>query len=290
MAALTPTIARDADDSPALATLALTDDAALELDLADDRRALLEQAAADFDPLGLYRLEQERDLAASLLADAFPDPAVTLTLVPVEYRHRIAGTWSAETYWQAGVGEVFARGRMPGDAAAAAVKAHRRANGRVRTHPEAGQVVAGEFEAFGRIDPADAGAFLAYARDRLAADFLTVEADGRVMLASGHVVRAEAFDVGQCVADFLFDRTPGAAAAEALLGLAVERRGDGLFKGFVILAGGQRVGVPGVCPSRAEARAWAERAKRAMRPTVATPVAASAASDAATPPQHAAAA
>jgi len=241
----------------------------LDSDLAEDRRAAVESAISDWDPLGLYALEQSRDLAASVLDKSFPDPDTVLSINPVEYRNRIQGAWSVELRWQAGIDDVFAWGTTPADAVNAVLAAHKRATARVRPHPEYTPLESHTFEAFGQVNPADGPALLAFITERMGvAHPLRVENDGRVMLARDFVSPGESWDIGQAVADFIHDRTPGAADAEAAVQIVVEPRGDS-FKGYVVLASGERVDVPGMCPSRQEACDWAQRARLAMRPTIA---------------------
>jgi len=247
----------------------------LDSDLADDRRAMLESAADTFDPLKLYELEQSRDLAASVLDKNFPDPDTVVSIQPVEYRTRVMGAWTVDRKWMAGVDGVYGHGPTPADAVKAVLAAHKRATARVRPHPEFTPLESHTFEAFGQIAPADGPALLAFVTERMGVAYpLRVEDDGRVMLAKDFVSGPEAYDIGQALADLIHDRTPGAADAESAVQIVVEELlSDPFtgkrFKGFVVLASGERIDVPGMCPSRDEAHDWATRAKLAMRPTIA---------------------
>ena len=256
-------------------TSTVPDAPALERDLADDRRAAVEAAISEWDPCGLYALEQSRDLAASVLDKSFPDADTVLSINPVEYRNRIQGAWSVEVRWQAGIDDVFAFGPTPADAVKAVLAAHKRATARVRPHPEYTPLESHTFEAFGQVNPADGPALLAFITERMGvAHPLRIGNDGRVILARDFVSPGESWDIGQAVADFIHDRTPGAADAESAVQIVVEELPSDpftgkRFKGFVVLASGERIGIPGCCPCHAEAHDWATRAKLAMRPTIA---------------------
>jgi hypothetical protein len=178
--------------------------------------------------------------------------------------------WSVRREWQAGIDGVLAFADTPGKAVNGVIAAHRRANAPVRVHPEHRQLVADTFEAFGRVNPADGPALLAFvAAHHSAIEFLTIEPDGRVLLVKGHVGPEEAFDIGQHVADFIHDRTPGAAEAEAVIKIVIEPTAD-TFKSWVVLPSGERL-AGARCFTEPDARLMANRVLRALRSTVVSP-------------------
>jgi hypothetical protein len=256
-----------ADTSHRFSTLALGDNTALEADLAEDRRAALEAAAESFDPLGLYNVEIERDLAASILQETFPDPAITLGISPVEYRHRISGEWIVRREWQATINDVHAFAAMPEKAVNEVIAAYRKATAAVRTTPQHRSLSADTFESLGRIDTATAPAFLELVEAKHgASDFLTVEPDGRVMLACGLIGPEEAFAIGCYVAEHVGGAMPAPQ-------VVVERTGD-TFKSYVVTADGERVKA-GNCFTESEAMTMATVKAMGLRTTIAAaPVAA----------------
>jgi hypothetical protein len=256
------------DSTPHLSTVALADDRCDEMEL-DDRRAMLASADA-FDPSGLYALEQERDLAASLLAETVKSD---VTLSRTSNVHHVGGRWLCSTEWVALIFQptspsLRAIGKSPTEAVNSVLEQWRKLNAPVRTRPEARGVTAESFEAFGKIEPADADDFADFLASRsYTPDFLTVLSDGRITLRSGAVDDIEAMEVGQIVADFVFTLTPGSTTVEDGIRVIVEQTGD-TYKSWVILANGERIR-GARCFTEPEARKMGEKVKRAQRPTVA---------------------
>jgi hypothetical protein len=133
-----------------------------------------------------------------------------------------------------------------------------------RTRPEARGLTASDGEALGRIDPADAPAFALWLQSRgYAADFLTVQSDGRVTLRSGGVDAVEGLELGEIVADYIHDRT-GAADA-GMVGVDVVK---GFFKPWVLLPSGAKIQTPGVYTTRNDATGAGEKLLKRQRTTV----------------------
>ena len=241
----------------------LIDSPALESD-ADDTRATLAGDDGDFfDPLGLYALEIERDAAGTILADAFPGQTLSLSFTRTMIR--IDGEWSSRLEWfaMAHDADVSATAATPTAAVEAVIKAHRKATAPVRSKPVHYGVDAHTFEAFGRIDPATAAAFMEHVNRHFGTpQFLTVGRDGRVMLISGRVGPEEASDIGVLIGEH--NMTAADRAAEASIQILIEPRGE-FFKAR------ERIDVPGVCLTEGAARVWARMEILKRRSTILAP-------------------
>jgi len=240
-------------------------------DNGDDKRATVAGDDRDFfDPQGLYQLEQERDEACAALIAAFPDKSLSLQFTRTTVW--VGGEWSTRKEWAAMVhsaaltGHISSVAATPTEAVQAVIKAHRKATARVRITPEHRPLVSHTFEAFGRIDPSTAADFLELVEQYHGRnDFLIIEPDGRVMLATGYVECSEAHDIGNYIA--LHNLTPEAQAAEAAIQIVIEPRGDA-FKAFLVMPSGERIETPCVSPTEAAARKWAQTEILARRSTV----------------------
>jgi hypothetical protein len=163
----------------------LVDSPQLEQDLADDRRAALESAAAAFDPEKLYALEIERDEAFDELVRQVPDHAD----VSVSYaRHalRSGGKFAASTGWLVSIVGVDGCGTnqigdTSTDAIAKAIRewqTHHPAR-RVRPAPVA-RWLDDEREALGQIDPATADELRAKLAERFNVEVFEIDPAGFV--------------------------------------------------------------------------------------------------------------
>lgn len=151
------------------------------------------------------------------------------------------------------------------EAAVNDINAHRKATAHVRTHAQHVPLVSHTFESFGIINPTAVLAFLQLVEScHGRSDFLLIEPDGRVMLASGFVEGSEAAQIGAYVAQH--NVTPESIATEAALQIIIEHRRD-TFKSFVVLPSGERI-VGGNCFTEADARQMAQWAILAMRSTI----------------------
>jgi hypothetical protein len=193
----------------------LIDSPQLEQDLAEDRRAALESAAAAFDPEKLYALEIERDEAFDELVRQVPDDAD----VSVSYaRHalRTGGKFAASTGWLVSIAGADGCGTnqigdTSTDAIAKALKVwrdHHPAR-RVRPAPVA-RWLDDEREALGQIDPATADELRAKLAERFNVEVFEIDAAGFVSVKANAlpVCADEAQAMGEIVHQHIAQTSP----------------------------------------------------------------------------------
>jgi hypothetical protein len=243
-------------------TPALIDSPTLESDAADDRRAMLEMGTAETADHA-----ELQEALASIVA-AFPDKDVSVGVS--DNRHFMGGRWIHSTHWIATIlNEDFSGfdDESPLRAVKKLITIHRKATAPVRATPIHQPITAASFEAFGTIDPATTATFLNLVDEHHGrSDFLTIEPDGRVMLATGEIEGSEAQAIGEYVV--MHNLTPERIAAEEAIQIRCEPRG-GCFKAVLILPSGERIEVPNVGATESDARIMARAAIVARRSTIA---------------------
>jgi hypothetical protein len=224
--------------------------------------------------------EEEVNQACAMLADALPGQNISIGVA--DNHHLIDGRWLRSTRWIAMLLDADLTAFDDASPVAAAEKlitAHRKANAPIRVTPEHRPLTAASFEAFGTINPATAADFLDLVDQHHGRnDFLVIQPDGRVMLATGEIEGSEAATIGSYVA--IHNLTLQSKADEMDTRIIVEPHGAS-FKSILILPNGRRLEVTGVCPTEALAREWAKTALLQRRSTLAPAVAASSELDAA---------